>query len=89
MKIGLGIILIASLMLSALIILPKRSGAQYPYPYYDVKLFSAQASLLGEWKAKSGGHKDGIDFVFSIDNNGKELEVRICGTYSAEELPRQ
>ena len=80
--------LIVSLVITFIVIvfLPDRSRAQYPLTYYDVRLYTQDGNLLGEWKSKDVGRVDGNTLMFLVNDTGLDRSIRICGNYTVEEM---
>jgi len=55
-----------------------------PYSVEIVKLYS-EGKVVGQWEAVAKGHMEGQCYVFRVKKRTNTPQVRVCGTFSAEE----
>lgn len=83
-------LLVLTTILLALVLgglsLQSKASPQVTEKVAIVKLYSA-GNVVATWEASSLGYCDGNSFVFNVGLAPNVRQVRICGTYSVEQLP--
>lgn len=79
------IILVGILILSFTVFLTTRTTSQSFTKRYIVKLYSGE-KVIASWEAHEPGRVEGESLAFSTGSDLHPRQVRICGTYSVEEL---